>query len=84
MKPIRISRHALLQMVERGVTEAEVIAAIRQGDPEPARADRILYRKTFEFGRRWRDRVYRLKQVAPVVAEDPEALVVVTVYSYYF
>ena len=83
-KPIQISQHARLQMIERGVEESEVITAVRQGDPEPARMGRTMYRKTFEFGRQWRDRVYRLKQVAPIVAKEPEKLVVVTVYSFYF
>ena len=49
-------------MVERGVKESEVLATIRQGDAEPARAGRTLYRKTFEFGGAWRGRNYRLKQ----------------------
>jgi hypothetical protein len=35
--PIEISRHARQQMQERGVEQAEVIAAIRQGQPEPTR-----------------------------------------------
>lgn len=65
-RPIRFSDHARLQMAERGVAEAEVIAAIRHGDAEPARMGRTMYRKTFEFGAVWRGRRYRVKQVAPV------------------
>jgi len=83
-KPIEISEHARLQMKERGVSESEVIASIRQGDAEPARAGRTLYRKIFEFGGLWRGRSYRLKQVATVVADEPAELVVVTVYAFYF
>lgn len=83
-KPISLSDHARLQMRERGVTESEVVAAIRQGDAEPARAGRTMYRKTFEFRAQWRGRRYRLKQVAPVVATEPDGLVVVTVYAFYF
>ena len=83
-KPIQISQHARLQMVERGVTETEVVSTIRQGDAEPARAGRTMYRKTFEFRSTWRGRTYRLKQVAAVVANDPDKIVVVTVFSFYF
>lgn len=82
--PIEISSHAREQMRERGVEEAEVIAAIREGEPEPARKDRIMYRKNFQFERMWRGRPYRIKQVAPVVAEEADKLVVVTVYAFYF
>ena len=83
-KSVRISAHARLQMAERGVKEPEVIATVRQGDPEPARAGRTIYRKTFKFDGTWRGRTYRLKQVAAVVAEEPAELVVVTVYAFYF
>ena len=83
-KPIQISQHARFQMTERGIQESEVIAAIRQGDPEPARAGRTMYRKTFQFKGTWRGRTYRLKQVGAVVANEPDELVVVTVYAFYF
>ena len=83
-KSIQISGHARLQMAERGVKESEVVAAIRQGDAEQARAGRTMYRKTFAFRGVWRGREYRLKQVAAVVDEEPTELVVVTVYAFYF
>ncbi len=83
-KPIQISQHARLQMAERGVTEIEVMTTIRRGEPEAAQARRTMYRKTFEFGNMWRGRTYRLKQVAVVVANDPDKLVAVTVFSFYF
>ena len=83
-KPIKISQHARFQMTERGVKEIEVVAAIRQGDQESARAGRTMYRKTFEFRGMWRGRTYRLKQVGAVVANEPDELVVVTVYAFYF
>jgi hypothetical protein len=71
-------------MAERGIHETEVIAAIRQGEAEPARKGRIMYRKTFPFEGRWRGRRYRIKQVAPIVAEEGDKLVVVTVYVFYY
>ena len=71
-------------MAERGVEESEVVAAIRSGDAEPAHRGRTLFRKTFTFGRTWRGRAYRLKQVAAVVATEPESAVVITVFAFYF
>ena len=69
-RPIDAVLEEAKQLVEeRGVKESEVIASIRQGDAEPARAGRGMYRKTFEFGRVWRGRQYPLKQVAVVVAD---------------
>ena len=43
-----------------------------------------MYRKNFTFNREWRGRHYRVKQVAPVVVERDDTLVVVTVYVFYF
>ena len=82
--PIEFSHHARRQMEERGAEQAEVIAAIRDGQAEPARKNRTMYRKNFQFEGVWRGRRYRVKQVAPVVAEETGKLVVVTVYAFYF
>ena len=54
--PIEISPHGREQMQERGVVEDEVIAAIRHGESEPARGNRTLYRKNFQFDKLWRGR----------------------------
>ncbi|NOR83272.1 MAG: DUF4258 domain-containing protein [Ardenticatenales bacterium] len=82
--PIEISHHAQQQMLERGVEQAEVTAAIREGQAEPARKNRALFRKNFQFDGVWCGRPYRIKQVAPVVATEADRLVVVTVYAFYF
>ncbi|MFP4642339.1 MAG: hypothetical protein ACOC7P_00150 [Chloroflexota bacterium] len=83
-KDVEISKHAWMQMAERGATELEVHKAIRQGQKEPALLGRVMYRKNFQFDGSWRERRYRIKQVAPVVADEGDELVVVTVYVYYF
>jgi len=43
-----------------------------------------MYRKNFPFNGDWRGRHYRIKQVAPVAAMEPDRLIVVTVYVFYF
>ena len=83
-KPIEISQHAREQMSERGAREEEVLTAIRQGEAEPTRMGRIMYRKNFQFNRRWRGKYYAVKQVVPIVKEESKKLVVVTVYTFYF
>lgn len=47
MPNVMFSRHAVMQMQERGAEEHEVIAAIREGDREPALGNRVMYRKKF-------------------------------------
>jgi hypothetical protein len=84
VKPIKFSDHALEKMRDRGASENEVKAAIRTGNSELARKGRLTFRKNFTFNNYWRGKHYAVKQVAPVVAERDDRLVVVTVYVYYF
>jgi hypothetical protein len=81
---VEITEHARIQMIERGAVDGEVKTAIEQGQPEPARLGRTMYRKNFPFNSNWRGRDYRTKQVAPVVAVEGDKLLVVTVYVFYF
>jgi predicted N-formylglutamate amidohydrolase len=83
-KPVRFSRLALQQMSERGATEDEVLEAICSGEPVPAKHGRLGYRKNFQYERLWGGRYYAVKQVLAIIAEEPETLVVVTVYTFYF
>ena len=84
MKPIKFSQHACEQMLERGASEDEVIETIRTGERAPAKRGRQGYRKNFQYNRLWGGRTYAIKQVLVIVAEEPDVLVVVTVYTFYF
>lgn len=83
-KQILFSNHSKLKMIDRGTNADEVIKAIYEGSSEPARKGRKLYRKNFPYNKTWRGRKYSLKQVAPVVKEEDDHLMVITVYVYYF
>ncbi|HEX9728304.1 MAG TPA: hypothetical protein VGA37_07365 [Gemmatimonadales bacterium] len=43
-----------------------------------------MFRLNLEFKREWDSKYYGVQQVAPVVAEEPERFVVITVYTSYF
>jgi hypothetical protein len=83
-KPIRLTKHAQEQCIERGTTEAEVKIAVEQGLHEPAKMDRKLCRYNFAFGHKWQDNFYAIKQVTPVIKEESDEIVVITVYTFYF
>lgn len=83
-KPIRISGHAREQMARRGATEAEVVAAIRHGPWGQADGGRRDSRLDIPFDADWNGKRYAIKQVRPVFADEADAIVVVTVYVYYF
>ena len=84
MKPIRLTAHAAEQCVDRGATDAEVKYAIRHGGRERVKHGRWMYRHNFQFDARWQGRHYAVKQVAPVVVEEENEIVVVTVYTFFF
>lgn len=84
MKIIRFTNHAREQARERGASEAEVRHAIANGSRRPAKHGRELCRYNFPHEKDWQGRRYRIKQVAPVIKERKNEIVVITVYTFYF
>lgn len=83
-KPIRISGHARQQMAHRGASEDDVTMAIRSGNWGQAEGGRRDSRLDFPFNATWNGKHYATRQVRPVFVEEADAIVVVTVYVYYF
>ncbi len=83
-KPVLLSGHARGQSARRGVSEDEVIEAIRTSSWQPAELGRLECRKDFPYGREWNKKFYKTKQVRPIFVEEADTIVVVTVYAYYF
>jgi hypothetical protein len=84
MKSIVFSIHALEQMADRGASQSEVEIAINEGEEVPAKQGRRAFRKNFPYNSTWKGRHYEFRQVVPVVAEEPDTWVVITVYVFYF
>jgi len=84
MKPIVFSKHALDQMQNRGATRDEVELAIMEGESSFASKGRLTFRKNFAFHAFWKGKHYEVKQVMPIVIEEKDHLIVVTVYVFYF
>lgn len=84
MKPIRHTKHASQQARERGASKAEIQQAIIEGQREATKKGRYLCRYNFPYGDYWSGKYYNIKQVVPVIKEELEEIVVVTVYTFYF
>ena len=84
MKPILFSQHVLDQMPDRGATRGEIEATIRTGELAPAKSKRLSYRKNFPFNKEWKGKKYAIKQVMPIIMEESDRIIVVTVYVFYF
>ena len=82
-KTIKFSQHALDNMADRGASREEVELAIRTGECFPAKKGRLSFRKNFSYNAIWKGKFYQVKQVIPIVADEPERLVVVTVYVFF-
>jgi hypothetical protein len=84
LKPVRLTRHAKEQCIERGATEDEVRQAVAQGMREPAKQGRALCRFNLPFNGTWQGRYSAVKQVAPVIKEEAAEIVVITVCTFFF
>jgi hypothetical protein len=80
---IRLHPHARERLAERGATEEEVLAAVREGERFPAKYGRAGFRRNFAFDAEWRGRVYATKQVE-AYAVDENGWLVITVLVKYF
>ncbi len=84
MKPIRLTKHAQEQCIERGTNQFEIIQAIQLGTKKIAKNDRFRYEAIFQYNEQWQGKFYALKRVAAIVAETNIELLVITVYTFYF
>lgn len=84
MKPIILSEHAKEQIVFRGATVEEVIETIRSSPWETAESGRLECKKEFPFENQWNKRYYKTKQVRAIFVDEPNEIVVITVYTYYY
>ncbi|MCD6384760.1 hypothetical protein J7M23_03185, partial [Candidatus Sumerlaeota bacterium] len=62
----------------------EIKLAIEKGEEFPVKKGRKGYRLNFTFDKYWGDKIYHTKQVVPIIAEEKDKRVVVTVYTFYF
>ena len=71
-------------LVFRGATKEQVFDAIGTEEWEPAELGRLECRKDFVFNAQWNNKYYDSQQVRPIFVEEPDEIIVVTVYVYYF
>lgn len=84
MRKIVFSNHALEQMNERGASRQEVEEAILKGERLPAKKGRISFRYNFQYNAPWVNKNFSIKQVMPIVVQEKDHYIVVTVYTFYF
>jgi len=85
MKPIVYSTHAAERMRQRGATADEIETAIRNVGWQPAPRDRwtVKMQLVFDALSPVNQQRYRYKKIEVLFAEDPNAIVVITVKAFY-
>jgi hypothetical protein len=81
---IRLHPHAKTRTIERGATEAEVVATVEEGEPFPAKYGRMGFRRNYPFNGIWRGRHLLVKQVEAYAVKEGGDWIVVTVITRYF
>ena len=81
---VRLHPHCRARMAERGATEAEVKAAVEDGESYPAKFGRSGFRRNFSYDGQWRGRHYATKQVEAVAVREGGDWLVITVIVRFF
>ena len=81
---VALHPHAKERLIERGATEAEVIAAVTEGEQFPAKFGRTGFRRNFGYQKQRRGRFYATKQILAFADREPDGWLVITVIVRYF
>ncbi|HKM70076.1 MAG TPA: DUF4258 domain-containing protein [Stellaceae bacterium] len=81
---MKLHEHARARMLERGASEAEILAIIIEGERFPAKFGRQGFRRNFQFDSTWRGRPYAMKQIEAVAIWESDDWLVITVIVKYF
>ena len=81
---VRILHHAKERAVERGATEAEIIATVEEGEQFPVKYGRVGFRRNFPFEAVWGGKYFMAKQVEAYAVKEASDWIVVTVITRYF
>jgi hypothetical protein len=81
---VKLHQHAQDRLIERGATESEVIATVKQGETFPAKHGRTGFRRNFPFNGLWRGKHYATKQIEAYAIKEDEGWLVITVVVRYF
>lgn len=76
------TRHAREKIVERLTTETEVVQTIQEAAWQPAAQGKQRATKWYPFGKEHKGAFYIGKDVEPIFVEEPDRIVVVTVYTF--
>jgi len=81
---VYLHQHAKERLIERGATEAEVIATVEKGESFPAKFGRTGFRHTFPFNGIWRSKYFTTKQLEVYAVPEGNDWLVITLITRYY
>ena len=81
---VALHPHAKERLIERGATEAEVIATVTEGEQFPAKFGRTGFRRNFGYQMQRQGRFYATKQILAFADRETDGWLVITVIVRYF
>jgi len=81
---VTLHPHAKERLAERGATEAEVNAAVTNGEQFPAKFGRTGFRRNFVYQKQRRGQFYATKQILAFADQESDGWLVITVIVRYF
>jgi len=81
---VRLHPHAKERLIERGATEDEVVATVKEGETFPAKYGRTGFRRNFSFSGTWRGKQYATKQIEAYAVKEGDVWLVITMIIRYF
>ena len=80
---VQIDPHTLERAGERGASEAEIKDTIASGTPIAGKRGREGRAKVYDFGSRWRGRLYPQKRVEVYFVLEGARIITVNVYVFF-
>ena len=80
----RLHPHAAARAVERGATEAEILATVTGGETFPAKHGRTGFRRNFPGPWDWRNRTFDTKQIEVYAVHEDGDWLAITVLVKFF
>jgi hypothetical protein len=81
---IEIHPHARERAIERGTSEAEIVATVETGERFVGKHGRTGFRRIVPFGDIWRGKRYTNKQIEVFAVEENDRWIVITVLVKFF
>ncbi|MBI2119528.1 MAG: DUF4258 domain-containing protein [Elusimicrobia bacterium] len=81
---IHLHPHAVDRLIERGATKSEVIETVNAGETFPAKYGRVGFRRNFQFGKPWKDKIYATKQIEAYAVKEENNWLVITFITRFF